>query len=60
VVALDQRDAIAVGRLLAHTGTSDVIDAHVVICAKRAEQSVVTSDAADLAALDPTLLLVHI
>lgn len=60
VVALNRRDAVLVGRMLARSGTSDVIDAHVVLCARRAEQSVVTSDGDDLARLDPTLTLVRI
>ncbi len=44
-----------VGRLLAASGTSDVVDAHVVVCARRSAQRVVTSDPDDLARLDPTL-----
>jgi hypothetical protein len=35
-----------------------VVDAHVVICARRAGQPVVTSDPGDLRALDPGLRLV--
>jgi hypothetical protein len=58
VVALDRVDAVSVGRLLAAVATSDVIDAHVVICARRAGQPVVTADPSDLRALDPTLRLV--
>ena len=60
VIALDQLDAVVVGRMLARSGTSDVIDAHVVLCAQRAQQSVVTSDPDDLARLDPRLKLVRI
>lgn len=59
VVPLDRVDATNVGRLLAATGTSDVADAHVVICARRAHQRAVTSDP-DLVALDPTLRVVTI
>jgi siroheme synthase len=58
VVALDRVDATNVGRLLAASGTSDVVDAHVVICARRARQRVVTSDPDDLRRLDPELELV--
>jgi predicted nucleic acid-binding protein len=58
VVALDRVDATQVGRLLAASGTSDVVDAHVVVCARRAGQSVVTSDPDDLHRLDPGLPLV--
>lgn len=58
VVPLDRVDATNVGRLLAASATADVIDAHVVICARRAQQSVVTSDPDDLRILDPTIGLV--
>lgn len=55
LVALDGPDATATGLLLATSGTDDIVDAHVVICARRAEQVVVTSDADDLRQLDPAL-----
>ena len=55
VVELDRVDAVSVGRLLAASETSDVVDAHVVICANRSGQRVVTSDAGDLRTLDPSI-----
>jgi hypothetical protein len=58
VVPLDRVDAVNVGRLLAASGTADVVDAHVVVCAWRSGQRVVTSDPDDLALLDPTLELI--
>lgn len=58
VVALDRVDAASVGRLLANSGTADVVDAHVVVCAIRSGQQVVTSDPDDLQHLDPTLRIV--
>ncbi len=58
VVPLDRVDATNVGRLLAASGTSDIIDAHVVVCARRRGQRVVTSDPHDLARLDPALEVV--
>ena len=58
VVALDRVDAVHVGRLLAASGTADVVDAHVVVCARRSRQRVVTTDPDDLARLDPTLELI--
>ena len=58
VIALGRADATHVGRLLAASGTSDVVDAHVVICARRASQPVVTSDPTDLRQLDPALRLI--
>lgn len=57
LVALNGPDARAVGLLLARTATADVVDAHVVVCARRAEQVVVTSDAADLRRIAPDLQL---
>lgn len=57
---LDRVDATNVGRLLAASGTSDVVDAHVVVCARRAHQGVVTSDPDDLRVLDPTLDLLAV
>lgn len=58
VIALGRVDATHVGRLLAASGTSDVVDAHVVICARRADQPVITSDPGDLRQLDPALRLI--
>lgn len=58
VMDLDRVDATHVGRLLAASGTSDITDAHVVICARRADQPVVTSDPGDLRQLDPALRLI--
>ena len=58
VIDLGRVDAVSVGRLLAASGTSDIADAHVVICARRAVQPVVTSDPGDLQQLDPTLRLI--
>lgn len=58
VVDLDRVDATSIGRLLAASGTSDIADAHVVICARRADQPVVTSDPGDLRQLDPGLRLI--
>ena len=60
VVPLGRVDATNVGRLLAASGTSDIVDAHVVICARRAGQQVVTSDPDDLRALDPNLRVVPV
>ena len=58
VIDLGRVDATHVGRLLAASGTSDIADAHVVICARRAGQPVVTSDPGDLRQLDPALRLI--
>jgi hypothetical protein len=58
--ALDGVDATSVGMLLAASGTKDITDAHVVVCAKRAAQAIVTSDPDDLLRLDPSASLVRI
>jgi predicted nucleic acid-binding protein len=58
VISLDRVDATNVGRLLAASGTSDIADAHVVVCARRANQPVVTSDPGDLRQLDNALRLI--
>ncbi|MDA8318227.1 MAG: PIN domain-containing protein [Actinomycetota bacterium] len=60
LVSLDRVDATSTGRLLAASGTSDIADAHVVICARRAGQPVITSDPGDLRALDPAISLISI
>lgn len=58
VVPLDRVDATNVGRLLAASTTTDIADAHVVICARRAGQRAVTSDPDDLRRLDSRIGLV--
>jgi hypothetical protein len=58
LVPLDGPDATSTGLLLARSRTSDIVDAHVVICARRAGQAVITSDAGDLRKIDPRLQLV--
>ena len=57
VVVLDTVTAKAVGRLCGLTGTADVVDASVVLAARTRSDRVVTSDPADLAAIDPGLEL---
>lgn len=60
VASLDRVDATSVGRILAASGTTDIADAHVVLCARRAGQPVVTSDPGDLGRLDPGLTLIQV
>lgn len=55
VVTLDHDDARHVGLLLAATGTSDVVDGHVAVCAHRLNQTVITSDPDDISRLAPNL-----
>lgn len=60
VPPLDQALAEAAGTLCGRTGTSDVIDASVVLVARRERAAVVTSDSDDLQRLDPMLRLERI
>ena len=60
VVPLDGPDATAIGVLLASSSTADIVDAHVVVCARRAGQPVVTSDGADLRRLAPELPIIAV
>jgi hypothetical protein len=57
LVALDGPGATAVGLLLARTATADIVDAHVVVCARTAGQAVITSDPTDLRRIAPELKL---
>ena len=60
VVPLDTAYAQAVGGLLSRTGTADITDAHVVVCARRAGHAVITSDPSDLRRLDPELRVIGV
>lgn len=60
IVPLDGPDATQVGLLLAASRTADIADAHIVICARRHREPIVTSDPDDLERLDPQARLVVI
>lgn len=60
LAALDGPDATSVGILLAASRTTDIADAHVVICARRNGECIVTSDPQDLRRLDPAARMVVI
>lgn len=60
VVDWDAAAARAAGVLCGRTGTSDVIDASVVLCARERGHRVVTSDPGDMVALDPRLPLITV
>ena len=55
VLDLTHGVARVLGRMLAATGTSDPIDAHVVLLARERGWPVITSDPDELRDLDPTL-----
>lgn len=48
VVPLDERSAHSVGRLLASSRTSDIVDAHVVLIAVACGAAVLTGDVDDI------------
>lgn len=58
VAPLDGADATRVGLLLAASGTADIADAHVIVCARRHGDAVITSDPSDMRRLDPTARLI--
>ena len=60
VVPLDDAVARAAGILCGRSGVNDVVDASVVVCAKLAGDTVVTTDPDDLRRLDSELGLVAI
>ena len=60
VPPLDRPLAQASGVLCARAGTSDVVDASVVLVARRERAVVITSDPDDLRALDPAMPLERI
>ena len=55
IVALDADDARRVGLMLSASGTTDVVDAHVAVCALRRGGPVLTSDPEDIETLAPTV-----
>ena len=60
VAPLDQPLAEAAGILCGRSGTSDVVDASVVLVARREHAPVITSDVGDLRRLDPSVPLERI
>ncbi|MGC8513970.1 MAG: PIN domain-containing protein [Acidimicrobiales bacterium] len=58
VEPLTDRGARAAGVLCGTAGTTDVIDATVVLTARRHDATVISSDRADLELLDPTIRVV--
>jgi hypothetical protein len=53
-------DAISIGELLKDSRTTDVVDAHVAVLARRLRAPVVTSDPGDLATLDADITLIRV
>ncbi|WP_300614492.1 hypothetical protein, partial [Trebonia sp.] len=59
IIALDAKLALRIGARCASTRSTDVVDVSVAICASDRRHPVVTSDPADIAAIDPALTLVR-
>ncbi len=59
-VALDEPAARAAGSLCGLTGSADIVDASVVICARERGHAVITADKHDLRALDGQLALIAV
>lgn len=59
VQPLDREEAQATGALCGKAGTTDIVDASVVLLARRHTATVVTSDPDDLARLDASVVLVR-
>jgi predicted nucleic acid-binding protein len=60
VQGLNDADARAAGQICGASGTSDIVDASVIVAAKNANAAIVTSDPHDLRRLDPKAILVEI
>jgi hypothetical protein len=57
---LDKMRALEAGQLCGMRGTSDVIDASVVLCAKARGHRIISSDVDDLGRLDPTAIIIRV
>jgi hypothetical protein len=60
VEPLDDESARAAGQLCGIRRTADVIDASVVLCARKYRHAVVTGDVADMRHLDPSLEVIGV
>jgi len=60
VVPLDDRRAREAGQLCGVKGTTDIVDASVVLCARARGHRILTSDRDDLERLDPDAVLIRV
>jgi hypothetical protein len=60
IIPLDEQLARSCGELCAAAGSSDIIDASVVIVARERRDPIITSDPRDLRRLDPAAQIVAI
>ena len=47
--------ARSVGLICAETAHDDVVDVHVVLCARQRQHAIVTSDPGDITRIDPSV-----
>ncbi|MBO0804400.1 MAG: hypothetical protein J2P25_15160 [Nocardiopsaceae bacterium] len=57
IVPLDRKLALRVGARCAASGSTDVVDVSVAVCAHDRGQPVITSDPGDIGKIDPSLTL---
>lgn len=57
IVPLDRKLALRVGARCAASGSSDVVDVSVAVCAHDRGHPVITSDPGDIGKIDPSLTL---
>lgn len=55
IAAVTLSVARAVGLICATTGHDDVVDVHVVLCARQRQHAIVTSDPRDISRIDPAV-----
>lgn len=60
VVTLDDHSARAAGQLCGVSGTTDIVDASLVLVARARTLRIVSSDSADLRRLDPSVEVVPV
>jgi predicted nucleic acid-binding protein len=60
VESLDDQRAREAGQLCGVTGSSDVVDASVVLCARRRGHRIATSDPPDIRRLDPDVPIIRV
>ena len=58
IVPLDRRFALRVGARCAASGSADVVDVSVALCARDRGHAVITSDPEDIRVIEPSLALV--
>jgi hypothetical protein len=59
IVPMDELAARTVGVVCGQVGATDVVDVSVVVCARERRHQVVSADADDLRAIDPSLAVVR-